>query len=117
MTTSETLAAEVSRWIDIFVEKLSRREILEKSLENYGYILIADSMDSAVDIANEIASEHLEIVTKNPFEVMTKIKNAGAIFLGENSSEPLGDYYAGPNHICQPTAQLNFSPPLALMIL
>lgn len=114
VTTSETLAAEVSLWIGIFAEKLSRREILEKSLENYGYILIADSMDSAVDIANEIASEHLEIVTKNPFEVMTKIKNAGAIFLGENSSEPLGDYYAGPNHILPTNGTAKFFSPLGV---
>lgn len=99
ITTSEELAKKVSDQIDVFVNELSRKEILEKSLENYGYILIADSMGEAIDVANEIASEHLEIVTKDPFNIMTKIKNAGAIFLGEYSSEPLGDYFAGPNHV------------------
>ncbi len=99
ITTSKELATEVSREVDEFVAKLDRRAILEKSLENYGYILIASSLEEAINTANEIASEHLEIVTKNPFEVMTKIQNAGAIFLGEYSSEPLGDYFAGPNHV------------------
>jgi histidinol dehydrogenase len=99
ITTSEELAKKVSAQVDIFVEQLSRKEILSKSLENYGYILTAESLDEAIDVANEIASEHLEIVTKDPFAVMTKIKNAGAIFLGEYSSEPLGDYFAGPNHV------------------
>ena len=114
VTTSEALAAEVSRWVDIFVEQLSRKDILKKSLENYGYILIADSMDSAVAIANDIASEHLEIVTANPFELMTKIKNAGAIFLGENSSEPLGDYFAGPNHVLPTNGTAKFFSPLSV---
>lgn len=99
VTTSRELAAQVSKEIDTFVEQLSRKEILLKSLENYGYILLADTLDDAIDIANEIASEHLEIVTKDAFTVMTKIKNAGAIFIGEYSSEPLGDYFAGPNHV------------------
>ncbi len=99
ITTSEELAKKVSEQVDIFVNELSRKEIMEKSLENYGYILVADNMDDAIDAANEIASEHLEIVTKDPFYTMTKIKNAGAIFLGEYSSEPLGDYFAGPNHV------------------
>ncbi|MDO5403626.1 MAG: histidinol dehydrogenase [Eubacteriales bacterium] len=99
ITTSEELARKVSEQVGIFVNELSRKEILEKSLDNYGYILIAASLDEAIDVANEIASEHLEIVTKEPFNVMTKIKNAGAIFLGEYSSEPLGDYFAGPNHV------------------
>lgn len=99
ITTSEELAKKVSAQVDIFVEQLSRKEILTKSLENYGYILTASDMDEAVEVANEIASEHLEIVTKDPFNIMTKIKNAGAIFLGEYSSEPLGDYFAGPNHV------------------
>lgn len=99
ITTSKELAAKVSEQVDIFVEQLSRKEILTKSLENYGYILTASDMDEAVEVANEIASEHLEIVTKDPFNIMTKIKNAGAIFLGEYSSEPLGDYFAGPNHV------------------
>lgn len=99
ITTSKELANQVSDEVDSFVAKLSRKEILEKSLDNYGYILIASSMEEAIETANEIASEHLEIVTKNPYEVMTKIENAGAIFLGEYSSEPLGDYYAGPNHV------------------
>jgi histidinol dehydrogenase len=99
ITTSEKLAKEVSEQVDVFVEQLSRKAILEKSLENYGYILTASSLDEAIEVANDIASEHLEIVTKDPFNVMTKIKNAGAIFLGEYSSEPLGDYFAGPNHV------------------
>ncbi|MGN0243276.1 MAG: histidinol dehydrogenase [Lachnospiraceae bacterium] len=99
VTTSRELADAVSEEVDAFVQQLSRKEILKKSLENYGYILIADTMDEAIEVTNEIASEHLEIVTKNPFETMTKIKNAGAIFIGEYSSEPLGDYFAGPNHV------------------
>lgn len=99
ITTSRQLAKEVSDEIDEMCERLSRREIIEKSLENYGYILVADSMEEAVEAVNDIASEHLEILTANPFEVLTGIRNAGAIFLGEYSSEPLGDYFAGPNHI------------------
>lgn len=99
ITTSEELARKVSEETERFLGILSRSEIIRKSLDNYGYILIADSMDDAIDTANDIASEHLEIVTKNPFEVMMKIRNAGAIFLGEYSSEPLGDYFAGPDHI------------------
>ncbi|MFQ6929871.1 MAG: histidinol dehydrogenase [Eubacterium sp.] len=99
VTTSEELANEVSKWVDKFVKELSRTEIMEKSLENYGYILVAETMDDAIDAANEIASEHLEILTKNPFDTMTRVKNAGAMFLGEYSSEPLGDYFAGPNHV------------------
>ena len=99
VTTSEELAKKVAEEIDGFLQVLSRSDILRKSLDNYGHILIAQNLDEAIDIANEIASEHLEIVTKDPFEVMTKIRNAGAIFIGEYSSEPLGDYFAGPNHI------------------
>ncbi len=99
ITTSDELAKEVSKQVDEFVKQLSRKEIIQKSLDNFGYILIADDMNSAISAVNEIASEHLEIVTKNPFEMMTKVKNAGAIFLGEYSSEPLGDYFAGPNHV------------------
>lgn len=99
VTTSEELAKKVSEEVEGFVNELSRKAILEKSLENYGYILTTDTMDEAIDVANEIASEHLEIVTKDPFNTMTKIRNAGAIFLGEYSSEPLGDYFAGPNHV------------------
>lgn len=99
ITNSETLAEKVSKEVDQFTAELSRKEIIEKSLDNYGYILVAEDMDKAIDAANEIASEHLEILTANPFEVMMKIKNAGAIFLGEYSSEPLGDYFAGPNHV------------------
>ena len=99
VTTSETLAKEVSDQVEIFVEELSRTEIMRKSLDNYGYILVADTMDDVIDIANEIASEHLEIMTKNPYDVMMKVRNAGAIFIGEYSSEPLGDYFAGPNHV------------------
>ena len=99
VTTSETLAKEVSEQVEIFVEELSRTEIMRKSLDNYGYILVADTMYDVIDIANEIASEHLEIMTKNPYDVMMKVRNAGAIFIGEYSSEPLGDYFAGPNHV------------------
>ena len=98
VTTSQELAKEVSSQIDQFIAELSRGEIIAKSLENYGHILVADTLEEAIDAANEIASEHLEIMTANPFEVMTKIRNAGAIFIGEYASEPLGDYLAGPNH-------------------
>ncbi|MDO4324431.1 MAG: histidinol dehydrogenase [bacterium] len=114
VTTSAELAEQVSKEVDTFVQKLSRKEILEKSLENYGYILVADSLDEAIDTANAIASEHLEIVTKNPFEVMTKIRNAGAIFIGEYSSEPLGDYFAGPNHVLPTNGTAKFFSPLGV---
>lgn len=114
VTTSEELADQVSKEVDAFVQEMSRKNILEKSLENYGYILIAENLEQAVDIANEIASEHLEIVTKNPFEVMTQIKNAGAIFLGEYSSEPLGDYFAGPNHVLPTNGTAKFFSPLSV---
>ncbi len=99
ITTSEALAKEVSKEVEAFTAQLSRKEIIQKSLDNYGYILVADTMADAIDAVNEIASEHMEIMTKNPFEIMTKIRNAGAIFVGEYSSEPLGDYFAGPNHV------------------
>lgn len=99
VTTSEELATKVSEEVDKFVSELSRKNIIEKSLENYGYILVTETMEEAISVANDIASEHLEIVTKNPFDTMTRIRNAGAIFLGEYSSEPLGDYFAGPNHV------------------
>ena len=99
VTTSEKLAHEVSNQVDGFLKELSRAEIISKSLDNYGYILLADTMEDVIDVANEIASEHMEIVTKNAFEVMMKVRNAGAIFIGEYSSEPLGDYFAGPNHV------------------
>ncbi|MCH5273867.1 MAG: histidinol dehydrogenase [Lachnospiraceae bacterium] len=112
ITTSEELAKKVSAEADRFVAQLSRKAILEKSLENYGYILLADSMDDAVDAVNEIASEHLEIVTKDAFTVMTKIKNAGAIFIGEYSCEPLGDYFAGPNHVLPTNGTAKFFSPL-----
>ncbi len=114
VTTSKKLAEEVSRQIEVFLQTLSRRDILEKSLENYGYILVADSMEDAISTANEIASEHLEIVTRNPFEVMTKIQNAGAIFMGEYSSEPLGDYFAGPNHVLPTNGTAKFFSPLGV---
>lgn len=114
VTTSETLADKISEEVDAFVQQLSRKAILEKSLDNYGYILIAEDLNGAVDIANAIASEHLEIVTKNPFEVMTQIKNAGAIFLGEYSSEPLGDYFAGPNHVLPTNGTAKFFSPLSV---
>lgn len=112
ITTSESLANQVSEQIEGFLKELSRAEIIRKSLDNYGYILLADSMDSAVDAANAIASEHLEILTKDPYQVMTKIRNAGAIFLGEYSSEPLGDYFAGPNHILPTNGTARFFSPL-----
>lgn len=99
ITTSKELAEKVSDEVESFVKVLSRKEIIQKSLDNYGYILVADNMDDAIDAVNEIASEHMEIVTKDPFTVMTRIRNAGAIFIGEYSSEPLGDYFAGPNHV------------------
>ncbi|RZS92909.1 histidinol dehydrogenase [Cuneatibacter caecimuris] len=112
VTTSQKLAEEVAGEVDQFLQELSRKEILEKSLENYGYILVVDSLQEAVDTANDIASEHLEIVTANPFEVMTKIRNAGAIFLGQYSSEPLGDYFAGPNHVLPTNGTAKFFSPL-----
>ena len=114
VTTSEELANKVSEYVDMFVSKLKRKEILQKSLDNYGYILVTDTMQDAIDTANDIASEHLEIVTKNPFDTMTRIKNAGAIFLGENSSEPLGDYFAGPNHVLPTNGTAKFFPPLSV---
>ena len=114
ITTSVTLAKQVETEIEEFLATLSREEIMRKSLDNYGYILLADSMEDAIDTANAIASEHLEILTKNPFEVMTKIKNAGAIFLGEYSSEPLGDYFAGPNHILPTNGTARFFSPLGV---
>ena len=114
ITTSGDLAEKVSQEVDGFLKELSRREIIEKSLDNYGYILVADTMEDAVEAANAVASEHLEIVTKDPFQVMTKIKNAGAIFLGEYSSEPLGDYFAGPNHILPTNGTARFFSPLGV---
>lgn len=114
VTTSETLAEQVSVEVDKFVATLSRKEIIQKSLDNYGYILVADTMQDAIDTVNEIASEHLELVTKNPFETMTKIRNAGAIFIGEYSSEPLGDYFAGPNHVLPTNGTAKFFSPLSV---
>ncbi len=112
ITTSEKLAGQVSEEIDKFTATLPRKDIIEKSLDNYGYILVASNMDEAVDAANEIASEHLEILTANPFDIMMKIKNAGAIFLGEYASEPLGDYFAGPNHVLPTNGTAKFFSPL-----
>lgn len=114
VTTSKELAEQVSLEVDSFVEKLSRKEILVKSLENYGWILVADTMEEAIETANAIASEHLEIVTKDPFRVMTKIRNAGAIFIGEYASEPLGDYFAGPNHVLPTNGTAKFFSPLGV---
>lgn len=114
VTTSKTLAQNVSDEIEEYLKVLSRADIIRQSLDNYGYILLADSMEDAIDTANAIASEHLEIVTKNAFEVMMKIKNAGAIFIGEHSSEPLGDYYAGPNHILPTNGTAKFFSPLSV---
>ena len=114
VTTSEELARRVSEEVDEFLGVLSRSEIIRKSLDNYGYILVAENMDEAIDIANEIASEHLEIQTRNPYDVMTKIRNAGAIFIGEYASEPLGDYFAGPNHVLPTNGTARFFSPLSV---
>ncbi len=114
ITDSKELAEKVSLETDRFVQKLPRRDIIQKSLDNYGYILVADSMEEAIEAANEIASEHLEILTKNPFETMTKIRNAGAIFVGPYSSEPLGDYFAGPNHVLPTNGTARFFSPLGV---
>lgn len=114
VTTSESLARKVEQEIEGFLKTLSRAEIIRKSLDQYGFILLADSLSDAVDAANEIASEHLEILTKNPFDVMTRIRNAGAIFIGEYSSEPLGDYFAGPNHVLPTNGTAKFFSPLSV---
>ena len=114
VTTSKELAEAVSAEVDKFIAELSRKEIMSKSIENYGYILVAETMQDAIGAANDIASEHLEIMTQNPFDVMTKIKNAGAIFIGEYSSEPLGDYFAGPNHILPTNGTAKFFGPLSV---
>ena len=114
VTDSMALAQAVSKEVDLFLGQLSRKAILEKSLENYGYILVVDSLEEAIETANDIASEHLEIATKNPFEVMTNIRNAGAIFIGEYSSEPLGDYFAGPNHVLPTNGTARFFSPLGV---
>nr|MBQ8252732.1 histidinol dehydrogenase [Lachnospiraceae bacterium] len=114
ITTSSKLAKEVSEEVDVFTAQLSRKEIIEKSLDNYGYILVADSMEDAIDAANEIASEHMEILTANPYETMTKIRHAGAMFLGNYSSEPLGDYFAGPNHVLPTNGTAKFFSPLSV---
>ena len=114
ITTSPELAKKVEEEIQGYLKVLSRREIIEKSLENFGYILIAEDMDEAIEAANEIASEHMEIVTKNAFEVMMKVRNAGAIFIGEYSSEPLGDYFAGPNHVLPTNGTAKFFSPLSV---
>ncbi len=114
VTTSKTLAENVAIEIDNFLKTLSRKDIIKKSLDNYGYLLVAKNMEEAIEVTNEIASEHLEIMTKDPFMVMTKIKNAGAIFIGEYSSEPLGDYMAGPNHTLPTNGTAKFFSPLGV---
>lgn len=114
VTTSEELAANVKTWLKTFTDKLERKEIIQKSLDNYCYLIICDSLKDAVDMVNDIASEHLEIVTKDPFNTMTMIRNAGAIFLGEYSSEPLGDYFAGPNHVLPTNGTAKFFSPLGI---
>ena len=114
MTSSEKLAKEVSEWVDTFTAQLERKEIIEKSLDNFGYILVADNMDDAIETANLLAPEHMEILTKDPFQTMTRIKNAGAMFLGEYSSEPLGDYFAGPNHVLPTNGTARFFSPLGV---
>ena len=114
VTTCPELAKKVEEEIEGFLQTLSRSDIIRKSLDNFGYILVADTMEDAIDITNEIASEHLEVVTKDPFQTMTKIKNAGAIFLGSYSSEPLGDYFAGPNHVLPTNGTAKFFSPLSV---
>ena len=114
VTTSRELAEQVEKEIEGFLKELSRAEIIRKSLDQFGFILVADTMDDAVDAVNQIASEHLEIVTADPFDTMTKVKNAGAIFLGSYSSEPLGDYFAGPNHILPTNGTARFFSPLSV---
>ena len=114
VTTSEELAEKVSVQVDKFIDELSRKEIMRKSIDYYGYFLLADNMSDAIDAVNDIASEHLEIVTANPFDVMTRVKNAGAIFIGEYSSEPLGDYFAGPNHVLPTNGTAKFFSPLSV---
>lgn len=112
ITTSRELAEKVSAQVDVFTAQLERKEIIQKSLDNYGCILIAENVDDGIDAVNEIASEHLEILTANPFQIMTKIRNAGAIFLGDYASEPLGDYFAGPNHILPTNGTAKFFSPV-----
>ena len=114
VTTSQDLAKKVSKEIDVFLEKLSRADLIAKSLDNYGYILIADTLEEGIRAVDEIAPEHLEIVTANPFDVMTRVHNAGAMFLGQYSSEPLGDYFAGPNHILPTNGTARFFSPLSV---
>ena len=114
ITTSERLAQKVSLGVDQMTAQLPRKAIIEESLKRYGYILVAESMEDAIDTVNEIASEHLEILTANPFEVMTRIQNAGAIFMGPYASEPLGDYFAGPNHILPTNGTARFFSPLSV---
>ena len=114
VTTSADLAEKVSVQVDKFIDELSRKEIMRQSIDNYGYILLADNLNDAIDAVNDIASEHLEIVTANPFDVMTRVKNAGAIFIGEYSSEPLGDYFAGPNHVLPTNGTAKFFSPLSV---
>ena len=114
VTDSEEFAYKVSAEVDIFTEELSRKDIIRKSLDNYGYILVCNNMSEAVEAVNDIASEHLEIVTRNPFELMMKVRNAGAIFIGEYSSEPLGDYFAGPNHVLPTNGTAKFFSPLSV---
>ena len=114
ITTSEELAQKVNEEVETFADGLSRKEIIRKSLDNFGYLLVAENTQQAIDAANQIASEHLEIMMEHPFEVMTKIQNAGAIFIGDYSSEPLGDYFAGPNHILPTNGTAKFFSPLSV---
>lgn len=114
VTTDAEFANKVSEWVDKFTEKLSRKEIIQKCLDNFGYILLADTLEEGIDVTNEIAPEHLEIMTKNPYDTMTKIRNAGAMFLGEYSSGPLGDYFAGPNHVLPTNGTARFFSPLGV---
>lgn len=114
VTTSEALADEVLKEIDRQVKGLSRKEIIEKSLEDYGAIIICDCEHCAVEIANAIAPEHLEVLMKNPTEYIGKLDNAGSVFLGQYASEPLGDYFAGPNHVLPTSGTARFFSPLSV---
>ena len=114
VTTSEQLAKQVSEQVDEFTRILSRQDIIQKSLDNYGYILVTDTMEEAIETANAIAPEHMEVLTKDPFAILPKIQNAGAIFLGNYSSEPLGDYFAGPNHVLPTNGTARFFSPLSV---
>ncbi|SNX54542.1 histidinol dehydrogenase [Thermoanaerobacterium sp. RBIITD] len=114
VTTSYELSRDVSSEIERQMQYLKRKDIINKSIEDYGAIIIVKELDDAIEIANQIAPEHLELDIKNPFEMIGGIKNAGAVFLGENSPEPLGDYMAGPNHVLPTSGTARFFSPLSV---